>query len=67
MTAKVISGDVFGVKGPIVARTPNYFIDFEFAKKGAIYYHEIPAGWNSLVVCYRGSMQIQDSKVISAV
>ena len=67
MTAKVISGDVFGVKGPIVARTPTYFIDFEFAKKGAIYYHEIPAGWNSLVVCYRGSMQIQDSKVISAV
>lgn len=58
MRAKVISGDVLGVKGPIVARTPTYFIDFEFSKKNAIYYHEIPAGWNSMIVCYKGGLTV---------
>ena len=67
MSAKVISGDVLGVKGPIVARTPTYFIDFEFANKDATYYHEIPAGWNSLIVCYKGSLKVQDIKELSAV
>lgn len=67
MKAKIISGEVFGVKGPIVARTPTFFIDFEFPQAGAIYFHEIPAGWNSLIVCYSGSIKIQDSKIIKAV
>ena len=67
MKAKVIAGDVLGVKGPIVARTPTYFIDFEFSKKGAIYYHEIPAEWNSMIVCYKGSLKVQDKKTISSV
>ena len=67
MKARVIAGDVLGVKGPIVARTPTYFIDFEFSKKGAVYYHEIPAEWNSMIVCYKGSLKVQDSKTISAV
>ena len=67
MIAKVISGDVFGVKGPIVARTPTYFIDFQFAEKGAMYYHDIPAGWSSLVVCYQGSLKLQDSHDLNSV
>lgn len=67
MKAKVISGEVLGVKGPIVARTPTYFIDFVFDKQGTEYYHEIPAGWNSLVVCYEGSVKIQETKQISSV
>ena len=36
ITAKVISGEVFGMKGPVVARTPTYFIDFTM-KKGSQY------------------------------
>ena len=67
MKAKVIAGEVFGVKGPIVARTPTYFIDFVFDKKGTVYYHEIPAGWNSMIVCYKGGVKVQDAKNISAV
>jgi hypothetical protein len=32
MTAKVISGEVLGVKGPIEAKVPTYFIDFYLNK-----------------------------------
>ena len=56
MTAKVIAGEVFGVNGPIIARTPTYFIDFEFELKDAVYTHEIPAGWVSMIICYSGSL-----------
>jgi hypothetical protein len=28
MSAKVLSGEVFGVKGPIEAIVPTYFLDF---------------------------------------
>ena len=52
MFANVISGTVFGVKGPIVARTPTYFLDFIFSKQGATYSHMIPAGWNVIAFCY---------------
>jgi len=58
MTAKVIAGEVFGVKGPIIARTPTYFIDFEFEVKDAVYTHEIPAGWVSMIICYSGSLLV---------
>ena len=61
MTAKVISGEVFGVKGPIVARTPTYFIDFIFDKAGTVYEHMIPKGWNSMFVIYKGSAKVQDA------
>ena len=57
--AKIISGEVFGVKGPVLARTPTYFIDFIFDKVGLTYEHVIPAGWNSLIVCYEGSLKVQ--------
>jgi redox-sensitive bicupin YhaK (pirin superfamily) len=67
MTAKVISGEVLGVKGPIVARTPTYFIDFIFESNNTQYVHEIPAGWNSMIVCYQGSIKLQGDKVIQAV
>ncbi|CDW88068.1 UNKNOWN [Stylonychia lemnae] len=58
--AKVISGQVFGVKGPIEAKTPTYFLDF-FMDKGKIYSHAIPAGWNAMVIVHNGSLKIQDS------
>jgi len=34
MFAKIVAGEVFGVKGPVYCRTPAYFIDFNFDKKG---------------------------------
>jgi hypothetical protein len=43
MNAKVISREFFGVKVPIVGRTPKYFIDFIFDKSGDTYDHVIPA------------------------
>lgn len=61
--AKVIAGEVLGIKGPITARTPAYFIDFTLAKDKT-YEHQIPAGWNSLIVVHSGSLKIQDSKVV---
>lgn len=60
MTAKVISGEVFGVKGPIVARTPTYFIDFKFNTVGTKYDHTIPKGWNSMIIIYKGGAKVQD-------
>ena len=60
MTAKVISGEVFGVKGPIVARVPTYFLDF-YMNKDKTYEHPIPKGWNSMIIVHSGSFEIQDS------
>lgn len=51
MKVKVIAGEVFGVKGPVTARTPAYFIDFVI-KAGTVYEHKIPAGWNSMILCH---------------
>lgn len=55
--AKVIAGEVFGVKGPIEAVTPTYYIDF-YLGKGKTYDHKIPKGWNSMVVVHRGSVTV---------
>ena len=41
MTAKVISGEVLGVNGPIEAKVPTYFIDF-YLNKDKQYDHPIP-------------------------
>ena len=64
MIAKVVAGEVFGVKGPVTARTPAYFIDFNI-KKGTSYQHIIPKEWNSMIVCHSGSLLIQDAKQVS--
>jgi len=64
MIAKVISGEVFGVKGPITARTPTYYIDFIFEKEAVSYTHKIPAGWNSMVIIYEGSACIQGKSTV---
>jgi redox-sensitive bicupin YhaK (pirin superfamily) len=53
--AKVIAGEVFGVKGPIEARTPTYFIDFTLNDTKS-YDHPIPAGWNSMIIVHRGAL-----------
>lgn len=55
--ARVISGDVFGVKGPIDARTPAFFIDF-FMKDGKKYSHTIPKLWNSMIIVHEGKLKI---------
>ena len=60
MTAKVISGEVFGVKGPISARTPTYFIDFIFGQADNEYTHTIPKGWNAMIVLYQGALEVQN-------
>ena len=61
MEAKVIAGEVFGIKGPVKARTPAYYIDIHM-KKGKAYQHIIPPKWNSMIVMYSGSASIQDDK-----
>lgn len=51
MSAKVLSGEVLGVKGPIQAKTPIFFIDMTM-QAGAEYEHVIPKGWNSMIVVH---------------
>ena len=63
MSAKVVAGEVFGVKGPVTARTPAYFIDFTM-NKGTNYEHVIPKEWNSMIICHGGSMAIQDQEKV---
>ena len=53
----MIAGEVFGVKGPITARTPAYYVDFT-CKKDSIYEHMIPKEWNSMIVIHEGSLTI---------
>ena len=59
----MIAGEVFGVKGPITARTPAYFIDFVL-QPGTEYEHVIPKEWNCMVICHQGSMTLQGSTKI---
>ena len=56
LRAKVMAGDVFGVKGPVQPKTPTYFIDFNLAA-GKAYEHMIPAGWNSFILVHKGSLE----------
>ena len=67
MKAKVVSGKVFDVTGPIVACTPAWFIDFNFTEVDKVYRHTIPAGWVSIIVVYEGALEVQGSIVKSAV
>jgi len=60
MSEKVIYGEVFGVKGTIVARTPTYYLDSHFYEKDTVYEHRNPKGWNSMLVIYQGSTKVQD-------
>jgi len=64
MSAKVISGDVFDVHGPIVSKTPTYLLDFRFATAGTKYDHKIPAGWNSMLVIFEGAAKVQDTDAV---
>mmetsp|Transcript_17537 Transcript_17537/g.29581 ORF Transcript_17537/g.29581 Transcript_17537/m.29581 type:complete len:209 (-) Transcript_17537:73-699(-) len=59
--AKVVAGEVLGVKGPVTARTPAYFIDFTI-NKGTNYEHAIPKEWNCMIICHSGSMNINDGE-----
>ena len=61
MRAKVMSGEVLGVQGPIEAVVPTYYIDFSLSS-GRVYEHPIPAGWNSMMVVHKGSFLIQGTK-----
>ena len=55
-----MAGEVFGVKGPVQARTPAYFIDLTI-QAGTSYEHVIPKEWNSMIICHQGSMNIQNN------
>ncbi len=55
---KVISGEYAGAKGVIQALTPTHYYDVHLKKAGTEFQHEIPAGWNSMVVCYEGSLVV---------
>ena len=66
-TVTVISGDVLGVSGPIVARTPTILLDFAFVAEGITYEHEIPADWNCIAVCFAGKVRIMDEETLQPV
>ena len=55
------------MNGPIVARTPTYYIDFHFSKANAVYEHTIPADWNTLVIVYEGKVKVQDEVIAESV
>jgi hypothetical protein len=57
MQAKVIAGEVFGLKGIIEAVVPTYFLDFYF-QENTEYNHIIPKGWNSMIIVHKGSFAI---------
>ena len=60
----MIAGEVFGVKGPITARTPAYFIDITI-NKGTDYEHIIPGGWNCMIIVHNGSVKVQEKETIA--
>lgn len=55
--ARIISGEVLGVKGVIVARTPTHYIDF-LVEAHSKYVHVVPAGWNAFIYVYNGSVKV---------
>lgn len=63
----VISGEVYGVKGPIEARTPTILLDFEFSKENVTVEHEIPAEWNCVAVIFQGKCRIMDEENLQAI
>jgi len=60
-----VAGEVFGVKGPVTARTPAYFIDLTF-QQGTEYEHIIPKDWNCMIICHSGQVSIQENQMIDA-
>lgn len=53
VVAHVIAGEALGVKGPIVARTPAFYVDFDLAA-GKCFEQLIPPKWNSFCYVYEG-------------
>jgi len=49
VTVKVIAGEAYGTEGPIIARTPAFYMDVSMNEKSK-YSQKIPSGWN--VMCY---------------
>ena len=60
LKAKIVAGEVLGVKSPVKTRTPTYFIDFTL-QEGQSYEHIIPATWNSMIYNYQGTISLNDS------
>ena len=60
---KVISGEYKGKKGVIQARTPTHYYDVHLKHKDSVFEQEIPKGWNSMIVCYEGSLVVNDKSV----
>lgn len=63
VSAKVLAGNVLGQQSAIYTRTPAFYAMFEL-NKGHSYTHEIPKKWNSIVICFEGSLALQDGKQI---
>ena len=61
LRAKVIAGEVLGVKGPVYTRTPAFYIDFTLAG-GQVYEHTIPANWNALAYVYKGELKYKSGE-----
>lgn len=60
---KVISGEYKGKKGVIQARTPTHYYDVHLKHKDSVFEQDIPKGWNSMIVCYEGSLVVNDKSV----
>lgn len=56
--AKVVAGKVFHVESPLKTRTPAYYMDFNM-DAGKLYEHIIPKGWNSMIILYQGTINVQ--------
>ena len=66
---KVIAGewqiDSKVVKGVVEARTPAHYFDVQLKDNETDFEHIIPAGWNSLIVCYEGSIDVEGKEIKS--
>ena len=54
---KVISGEILGLKGPIEAITPTYFLDVTLFNNSE-FMLTVPQGWNSMIIAYRGELEV---------
>lgn len=61
VTAKVISGNEFGVEGAVKPTWPVQYVEFRFAPNTS-FNKAIPSGWNSFVYILEGQLSVNGSQ-----